>query len=103
MPRRPWSPAEWGVELLYDELLEAGVGEELLEVVGGLPLIDHHDAAVADPELVMDRAHGPGPCPGLEGLTELGHCLHFMTINVLNPLGPGARRHASLRRDSGTT
>ena len=43
-----------------DKGLQIRVGEELLEVLDGLPLIDHEDEAVADREPVVDGSGWAG-------------------------------------------
>src|ERR1051326_4806977 len=57
--------------------LQLRVGEELLEVLGGLPLVHHQDEAVADPEAVVDAgARGAGFRGHLrELLAVIGHRL----------------------------
>jgi hypothetical protein len=44
-----------------DEHLQIGIGEELLELLDGFPLVDDHYETVANAEAVADSARGFGP------------------------------------------
>src|SRR3954452_16850419 len=90
--RRRWVSAD-----RTNEGMQARIGEELLEVPGGFPLVHDHDEAVTDPEAMVDRPDRLRAVRDLrelirpvgESLTELGSVpLELRDGNNAHDLGP---------------